>query len=347
MAHDFYHLPGYVELCAAGEGGKPLAFVAEEGSHRFFVPFILRPIDCVPVNSGELYDAISPYGYPSPLLNDGMPNDEASDFLEAALARFVGTLSEQSVVSLFLRLHPILPLPSGPFQRHGTLVHHGETVFVDLTRPEEDLWRETHRKCRKGIQVAQQSGCVAEIDHDWNCFDEYFEIYTQTMNRVGATGEYFFPKEYFYDLKRTLNGGLHLCLVRINDVAACAGVFTEVCGIVQSHLGGARSEYNSYEPSRLMFDYVRRWATERGNRVFHLGGGVGGTRDSLFWFKSGFSKARADFYTWRVAVDAEQYHALVREREPAATVQLDNLEGYFPAYRKSVPDPDAVPTVAP
>ena len=45
MPHDFYHTPGYLQLCADRDGGVAQAFVAEDGEHRLFVPLIVRPID--------------------------------------------------------------------------------------------------------------------------------------------------------------------------------------------------------------------------------------------------------------------------------------------------------------
>ena len=55
----------------------------------------------------------------------------------------------------------------------------------------------------------------------------------------------------------------------------------------------------------------------RGNRVMHLGGGLGGAHDSLFDFKAGFSKDRQPFRTWRVVVDPVRYAELSQARHPA------------------------------
>ena len=337
MPHDFHHKPGYVRLCADQEGGEPVAFVAEEGESRLFVPLVVRPIVSDHLSAGGLCDAISPYGYPAPLLKCVENGRTRADFLEEALRRLLAGLRQQGLVSLFLRLHPLLPLPPEPFRRLGTLVHHGETVFVDLTLPEEELWRQTRKEHRRKINRAKRNGCVAEIDHHWNSFDEFFDIYTETMSRVGATDYYFFDKRYFYQLKDALDGALHLGIARVNGSIACAGLFTEVGGIVQFHLSGSRPEYCRDEPVKLMVDFVRGWAKERGNRAFHLGGGVGGQRDSLFQFKSGFSKLRADFLTWRAVVDADAYQALADQWRDRAGVEAEQASGFFPAYRRPLP----------
>ena len=339
MPHDFYHKPGYVRLCADQEGGEPLAFVAEEGESRFFVPLVVRPIGSDYLSACGLHDAISPYGYPAPLLKCVENGRTQGDFLEEALRRLLAGLRQQGVVSLFLRLHPLLPLPSEPFGRLGTLVHHGETVFVDLTLPKEEIWHQTRNDHRRRINRAKRRGCVAEIDRTWSCLDEFIDIYTETMRRVGASDYYFFGKRYFEDLKDALEGALHLCIVRVKESVACAGLFTEVCGIVQFHLSGFRREYTRDEPVKLMVDFVRNWAKERGNWAFHLGGGVGGRKDSLFEFKSGFSKLRARFHTWRAVVDAEAYQALTGQWQRRAGLEPEEPSGFFPAYRKPLPKP--------
>jgi hypothetical protein len=88
-------------------------------------------------------------------------------------------------------------------------------------------------------------------------------------------------------------------------------------------------------PSKLMFDSVRHWAQDRGNRVFHLGGGTGGRIDSLFHFKAGFSPLRGEFRSLRVVFDESRYRTLV-ERSPAG---CQNSNGYFPLYRRPTAGP--------
>ena len=71
---------------------------------------------------------------------------------------------------------------------------------------------------------------------------------------------------------------------------------------------------------------------KRGNRVLHLGGGLGGAPDSLFAFKAGFSKARHPFRTWRVVVDEDRYRELTRAAQPGLAAA--DVPGFFPAYRR-------------
>jgi hypothetical protein len=114
-----------------------------------------------------------------------------------------------------------------------------------------------------------------------------------------------------------------------------AGLFVECGGILQYHLSGTDRTYAKLASTKLLLDSVRSWANGRNMRVFHLGGGVGGDQDNLFFFKSGFSQRHHDFRAWRWIVQPTSYERLVKSRRAWRTangVERD-LSGYFPEYR--------------
>jgi lipid II:glycine glycyltransferase (peptidoglycan interpeptide bridge formation enzyme) len=163
---------------------------------------------------------------------------------------------------------------------------------------------------------------------------EFISIYYETMDRLGAGRSYYFDDEYFSHFSK-LGEKVHLCIVELEDKITCSGIFTECCGIIQYHLGGTRNEFFKQAPSKLMFDYIRFWAKERGNEVLHLGGGVGGGKDSLYHFKAGFSKQTHTFLTLRLIIDEEKYRHLVELRAKSLNAEVEELlrTNFFPAYR--------------
>ena len=88
-------------------------------------------------------------------------------------------------------------------------------------------------------------------------------------------------------------------------------------------------------PLKLLLDDVRRWGNARGDLVLHLGGGRGGSEDSLFAFKSRFSRRRHAFHTGRWVLDRVAYQELVaaRERWLAKAGRSTASPGWFPAFR--------------
>ena len=327
--HDFYHLPDYVALCANQEGARPVAFYAQDGSSAFLAPLLIRPLPASLGAPKEWTDCVSPYGYSTPLVS---PSDESlKDFLEL----FCQAARRLGVVTVLFRLHPLLPLHHDVLGKFGELKRHGQTVYVDLTKPREELWRQTRADHRSDIRKLERLGFTARLD-DWSFFEEFMTLYHATMQRLGARQDYLFSREYFAELRATLNGHFHLCCVlsKEGDLAS-AGTYVDWGGIVQGHLAGNHQQYLRFATSKLMQHHVREWAQEHSYTIFHLGGGVGGARDSLFEFKSGFSKERADFFTYQMILDEHKHETLIHlVRSQAGDSSAAVCSDYFPAYRR-------------
>jgi hypothetical protein len=281
---------------------------------------LLRPL---PANLGAegWRDAISPYGYSGALFHGG------DRWCEAAVRAMVDACAARKILSILIRLHPLLPPPAAALDAAGVLVVHGETVPVDLTLSEEQLRANLRTDHRAGIRRLHREGFHAVTD-DWSLYPRYIEIYGETMARLDASAGYRFPAEYFYGLRTALGPRLHLLSVIAPDGGvAAAGLFTGTRGIAQFHLSGTAERYRKQAPSKLMLEEAIFWARAAGNHTLHLGGGLGAKQDSLFEFKAGFSPLRARFETWRIVCDRARYAALA----PAEAAAAD----YFPAYRRA------------
>ena len=316
--HDFYHLPGYVHLCAQREGGEAVAFLAEEGGAAMLAPLVLRPIPGAPWR-----DATAPYGYPAPLVRGGPGPDQILAFLEA----FARAGAQAGLVSAFFRFHPLLPLAPEPFRRAGTLVDHGETVYLDLEQAPEELERQTRANHRADARGLLAKGYQVVVD-DWSRLPDFIGIYGETMQLHHASGEYCFEAPYFEALRACLGDRLHLCLVLApGGATAAGGLFTEINGLMQFHLAGTAAAYRRAGPAKLMLLHMRDWARDLGVRRLHLGGGVGCAEDSLAFFKQGFSRLRSRFCTFRMILLPRPYQDLAE-----ACAQSPNE--FFPAYRR-------------
>ena len=207
----------------------------------------------------------------------------------------------------------------------------GDTVSIDLSLSGDALWAQTRLNHRRDINRALKLGYVAHMDEDWSHFQAFKDLYRATMARRSAARFYFFDDDYFDGLRSDLGECLHLCVVEKDGVIAAAGLFTETSGIVQYHLSGTRDEFRLVQPTKLMMHFVRSWAKDRGHRVLHLGGGVGGEDDSLLLFKIGFSPIRHAFATLRMVIDEKEYGRLVEARNRRLDPRVRT--GFFPLYR--------------
>jgi len=323
VPHDVYHLPEYLEVSATYEDAVPRAFLAEEGGFFFLVPLLIRRLPAVLTAPPRWRDAKSPYGYGAPLFRGD------ACWIDKALAAFTRTCQAHDLVSAFVCLHPLLPVPPN-LENYGQVIKHGETVYVNLSLTEEVLWSQTRERFRSYITRLQRAGFQTRFD-DWSTYSNFVSIYAQTMVRLQAHEFYRFPFQYFEDLRGALKPQLHFCsVIDAAGELASGALLTETQGIVQYHLSGTDDRFVADAPSKLMLHEATLWAKREGYRVLHLGGGLGGRADSLLHFKTGFSPLRSDFLTYHVVFDESKYAYLCRQ----AGAELLDPE-YFPQYRRS------------
>jgi Acetyltransferase (GNAT) domain len=324
--HDFYHLPSYVRMTSKFECAAPIAFYAEAGQSSLLLPLLIRPI---PEHLGfpkTWCDAVSPYGYPGPLINN-VDDPETVQLLLRAFRRYA---LQNDIISVFIRLHPLLNETPEIFSELGEIVRHGETVCIDLRKRVDEIWRDLKHGHREGMRKLRRMRFTVEFD-SWDRMDDFIHAYQSTMERVSAADFYRFPKSYFHELRQAVGHQLHVCSVQApDDEFAAGGLFTLVNGIAQDHLAATNDKYVRLGPSKLMTYAQVIWLKSAGATVYHLGGGVSSRADSLFYFKSGFSQLRCSFSTCSAVIDEGRYTQLVS----AASGRIGPREGYFfPAYR--------------
>jgi hypothetical protein len=343
--HDVYHFPHYARLCAEMEGGNARAFLAKSGGARLLLPFITRPVPSILTSDKTMYDVAAPYGYPGPLVSyaTGTDNAEKDQFLGDALAAFVDGLRAEGIVAGFFRLHPLFPLDYTALERFGSVTQSGQTVAIDLSLSDDRIWRQMRANHRRDVAKAIDRGIVAEVDGTWTHLPAFKQAYKETMARVNAHSYYRFTDEYYVQLRDALGvDHVHLWIVRRASDVMAGALLTECAGIVQYHLGGTLNCFLSDAPLKLLFHTAIKWARARGNRWFHLGGGVGSANDSLLHFKLGFSPCLINFHTWRLVVDVDRYSDLLIKA--GWTLDSAARSPFFPAYRR--PASSSVPASA-
>ena len=351
VAHDFYHTADYHRFSqACGEGE---AFLAVYGDRAKFVawPYLLRHVaDSAGLEGSTFTDVTSVYGYPGPLVcnaaDDGV-------FLTSAWEALVDLWRQQKVVTVFTRFHPVLanhqwlsslrsPKPLTSYENsdfpEAGLVFSGQTVSIDLTLSDSENLRQYQKVLRQEISRSRRLGLVTATDDNWTNFEDFVALYQCTMSRNHAASHYFFSADYFQRLRMALGPHIRLIVTKLNDQVAAAGIFVEYGGIVQAHLAGSSEELKSLSPLKVLLDDVRRWAQERGNQVFHMGGGRAGRDDSLLAFKAKFSPRRHRFYLGRWILEGDVYASLCEQRRVYA--QEAGLvwqgEDFFPEYRTPI-----------
>ena len=79
LRHDFYHAPGYVALEADRVGAFLEVIMITRGEAKCFLPYLLRScgddLFQEDLGTSDIFDVVSPYGYPGLLLNDAAASD--------------------------------------------------------------------------------------------------------------------------------------------------------------------------------------------------------------------------------------------------------------------------------
>jgi len=320
--HDVYHSPRYCSVSAREDGGVTQAVLVQQDAEGLLLPFVRRELP------DGLWDGTSPYGYPGPVWTGETDHDRLDEMFHAALNR----LAEAGCVSLFLRMHPGLnarwpKLTMLCVTRRSS----SETVYIDLTRSDRQIWSDTASGHRNEINRAGRHGYSVMLDHEATYLYDFARLYRANMAGLGAHPYYYFDDGYFHGIREALGTSLNLVAVLQEDNFVGGALFTSCGDWVQYHLSAADPAHRRASPAKLVIDAQRRWGQEQGYRWFHLGGGRGGEADSLFRFKAGFSSSRLTFRTAGVVLRPRDYADLVHSRE-----QEDGAQGdHFPAYRAS------------
>ena len=326
MAH-----PEYVRLFARpGDEILALSYRTEQGGVLY--PLILRPFlleSWSPPGLGGC-DLTTPYGYGGPFAW-GITPLEGAEFW----ARCHDWAREREAVSSFARLS-VFPDQLLPFD--GETVPSGPNVLRRLDLSDEALWNDYEPKVRQNVRRARSRGCALAIDAAGERLDEFHRVYTSTMERHHADPQYFFPKEFFEAIVRTLPGGFAFFHV----VHGGRVVSSELVLLSKRHayffLGGTLAESFDVRPNDFLQHETFLWCRDAGMEGLVLGGGYKGSQGLLKYKKSFAPDGEVSFQLGTKLYDPEVARELVgaRRRWEEARGRIWAPEsGYFPAYRSS------------
>lgn len=317
--YDFYHTSCYQVI--ESKAGKAELLFATDGNDHIAIPLIFREIP-----NTDLFDATSAYGYCGPITNqllENIPLELIKYFQDQTMMYF----KSKKVVTVFSRLHPLID-SSRIFGDFGTVRNVNQTIAIDLTKDLDAQRREYRKTMLHDINKLRNINYNVVKASTKNEIERFVSIYLETMKRVESAESYFFDRKYFTDFIENSCFKSDVLLAVKNKEIAAGAIFTVTNGIMQYHLAGTSNKFIRDAPMKLILDEARLMGTKRNLNYLHLGGGVGGSdNDSLFFFKSGFSKNKFNFKVWQMLVDEEKYKLL------SAGVDKDASDNFFPLYR--------------
>lgn len=315
-AYDFYFLNGYHQL---DNSGTPLLLHYQNNDDEFSISLIIRKIE-----NSEYNDATSVYGYCGPLTRSLNPRSESILDFQEELKHF---FDAHSIVSVFSRFHSLFPFQQHILKGMGKIIDSNPTVGIDLTLPEKEQKSQYARSLKYVINKLKREGIVVRKASSKEDIDSFIAIYNETMDRVHASAMYYFSPEYFYRFLDLINSFI---LLAFHGDKIISGSLCTVCnGVIQAHLNATKDDFLHLSPLKLVLEEARSLGVQQGMRILHLGGGFREKDDSLFVFKSRFSKQLFPFKVWNYIHNQEAYNELVNRKFSG---NIPNTS-FFPIYR--------------
>lgn len=293
--------------------------VYEADEHFVMQPFQLRPI--AGVNDGS--DIASLYGYGGPVSTLGGVLGAMQ--WELFDEQFRAWLRSADVVSEWAMLHPMMHLHQRELLRAGQVNEVKNTVQMRAGWEHRDGMRATRLHC---ITKARGVVLVDSVEANRATIASFVSLYRRTMDRVSAPDRFRFPARYF---------GAHFSEMPDNAILLQAqheGVLVSSALLI---VGGKWAQYQFAGndlvdgASDLMVMEAARIAGLCGADWLDLGGGrTSKPDDSLYLYKSSFSKTRAPACTYSRIFDAEKYASI------CAALGVGASAPHFPAYRSEV-----------
>lgn len=309
---DVYHTYDFHIAHASVDKGTPVLFSCKLGDKSLLIPLLTRDID-----KTGFKDATSVYGYPG-ILAHNLSEIEITNFFNY----FIEHLNQKKYVSLFSRMNTFTT-PNCFLNSQCESI--GNIVSIDLSLGDKEqvkLYRKNHLRDIKKLK-AKGFECKV-LDSDTDNLKKFQEIYNATMSALDAKDYYFFNNDYYLSLFENSKSEIKLVAVEFDGEIAAMGIFTFTNGIVQYHLGGTHPDFYKFAPTKLLFDFVRAYSTQKGCRLFNLGGGLGSIEDNLFNFKKGFSDRVEPFFILKEIINNTVYEDLCKGKK---------MNSYFPSYR--------------
>jgi hypothetical protein len=314
--YDFYSLAEYHQL---EQSGIPVLLHFQMHSDSLALPVIIREI-----GGTDYKDISSVYGYSGPLANSSTPDPKSIAGFKNELLSF---FDAEHIVTAFSRLHPLF-LQEPLFGGLGEVVNVNQTVAIDLSLTELEQKKQYAHSLRNNInRLRKRTDVIVKRAETREEIDSFIDVYRENMERVNAAPRYFFSNEYFVRFLTKIDSTL--LVAYYGDEIVSGSLFTECGSIIQSHLSATKNKSRSTSPLKYVWDQIRVYGTEKNMQYLHLGGGVHGKDDSLFAFKSQFSKHYFQFKIWKYIHNEPVYAELLSQKFGKNRPE----ESFFPLYR--------------
>jgi hypothetical protein len=330
---DIYYTPEYYSIYQNLGDGKAQCFVFQHNNNIAVYPYLFNSVNELGYDLAENYfDIQGAYGY-----NGIITSSYDSDFKIRFHHCFSEYCDSQNIIAGFTRFHPILK--NHHFSKeYMEITKNRETVFIDLRQSYDEIWKYQYSsQVRRNIRKAHREGFCAETYNrvPTELLHEFITIYTESMKAKRADGYYLFNINYFKDILNILGENAYLFISRISKKNHLEGtaIMLFFGDYAHYHLG-ARNRGAKSCAHTFLFDEALKYSKNRGAKFLHFGGGNSSDiNDTLFRYKTNFSKRRGIFYTGKKIYNEKIYNAVLTQYEAKYHYNNDISRNIFLRYR--------------
>ncbi|KKB40912.1 GNAT family N-acetyltransferase [Bacillus thermotolerans] len=324
---DIYFDENYGKLYEGVEHGESQVFRFENEIGEIKNQFIKREI---PIKKDDkvYYDIVTPYGYGGPIITKCL-NGKRDELVSHYFNAFDQFCKENSIVSEFIRFHPILNNVND-FKTIYSVSFLRKTLGTNLKDYEDPVQSEFSKSCRKNIRRALNKGITFEIIERPEDIGEFKQIYYSTMARNEAADYYYFDDGYFDKVLSLFREDIVIVKALYLGKTIAQGLYFVYEKKIHIHLSGTLSDYLYLSPAYILRYAITLWGKENGYEIIHHGGGRSNSEeDGLYKFKKGFAKnTEFDFYVGKKIWNVDVYKEICRK------AKVDEEKEFFPAYRQ-------------
>lgn len=144
-------------------------------------------------------------------------------------------------------------------------------ILIDLTKSEDELWKEVYSRRRSQINKSERQGISVRIFKDDENIEKSYEILTEVYQRAKLPLPY---KEFFKESGKILKVKDYLKFFGAFYKGNLIGVMYLLCykNVVYEWYIGSFSEYMKNHPNDLIIWEIFKWSKKNNYEVFDFGG---------------------------------------------------------------------------
>lgn len=329
-----YYTPGYAEINEINTNEEAeLFFYGNENNYVVYI-YLKKKINNLPFfkNQKEIFYDISTFEYGGPAIftKDGSVKES---LFKSFLENFHSYCLKNNIISEFVRLHPFIEnhILFQKFMPDNTKKIK-EIIYVDLTDDEQTIFKNFKKMNKKAIRKAKRNNVKITMSNIQGDIKKFRELYSKTMNKWKARKEFYYSLEYFQNLFQSIKNNTTLFLAKSEEKTIVSSLLLHKFDIAYDYLRGADSNYLDIRPNNLLVYEIILWAKKQGYKYFVMGGGYK-ENDSIFRFKSLFSKKTKSFYRYSFIHNNKKYKDLCSLRNKHEKLGSVKEPDFFPYYR--------------